>query len=309
MFWDEKRYYSLDYYLKNTYGGKVQKLSLDSGMTCPTRDGTKGTRGCIFCSQEGSGDFTTKPCGSVTKQIDSAIEKMSINKKSDGKYIAYFQSYTNTYAPVDYLRSLFTEALSHKDIVCLSIATRPDCISSETVGLLKQLNQVKPVWIELGLQTIHEETAGFIRRGYTLDVFDSAVTMLTEAGIDVIAHVILGLPGESKEDMLDTIRYLAASRIKGIKLQLLHILKNTDLADYLGSFHILSEEEYIDIVINCLELLPENIVIHRLTGDGPSELLLAPSWSLKKRNVLNHINKALKERNTWQGRLYKKENL
>lgn len=309
MLWGEKRYYSLDYYLKKKYGSKVQKLSLDGGMTCPTRDGSKGFGGCIFCSQNGSGDFTTKRCATVSKQIDSAITGLSSKKKSDGKYIAYFQSYTNTYAPVDYLRSLFTEAVLHKDIVCLSIATRPDCIRPDIVNLLKELNQVKPVWIELGLQTIHEDTANFIRRGYTLDIYEKAVSMLSDAGIDIITHVILGLPYETPDDMTSTIRYLADSPIKGIKLQLLHVLKNTDLADYYGSFHILTEDEYINIVINCLELLPDNIVIHRLTGDGPSDLLIAPLWSLKKRNVLNHINKALKEKNTWQGRLYKKENL
>jgi len=308
MLWADKRYHALDFYLKNKYGAKVQKLSLDGGMTCPTRDGSKGTGGCIFCSHDGSGDFTTKQCDNVTLQIDNAIKSISPKKKSDGLYIAYFQSFTNTYAPVEYLRKLFTEAIHHKDIVGLSIATRPDCLPDDILELLSELNKIKPVWVELGLQTIHEKTADYIRRGYNLDIFDKAVYNLHERGIETIVHVILGLPHETKDDMLKTVSYIADTPVSGIKLHLLHVLNNTDLADLLGTFHILSEEEYIDIVIECLELLPEHIVIHRLTGDGPADLLIEPLWSLKKRNVLNHINKSLKERNTWQGRLYKKNN-
>ncbi|MCI8308474.1 MAG: TIGR01212 family radical SAM protein [Lachnospiraceae bacterium] len=304
MFWGEKRYHSLDYHLKKIYGFKVQKISLDAGMTCPTRDGTKGTRGCIFCSAKGSGDFTTGRCGSITGQIDEAILNMSPNKKCGGKYIAYFQSFTNTYAPTEYLRELFYEAVSHEKIAGISIATRPDCLSPETMVLLCELQKIKPVWVELGLQTIHENTAKFIRRGYTLDVFDQAVAELSEKSIDIIVHVILGLPHETRDDMLGTIDYIAKSSVSGIKLQLLHVLKNTDLADYYGTFHILSEDEYTELVVDCLERLPEDMVIHRLTGDGPSNLLIAPLWSLKKRSVLNSINRKLKEKNTWQGRLY-----
>lgn len=303
MLWGEKRYHSLDYHLKKLYGSKVQKISLDAGMTCPTRDGTKGTRGCIFCSAQGSGDFTTKPCGDIKRQIDEAILNMSPQKKCDGRYIAYFQSFTNTYAPEEYLRKIFFEAVSHENIAGISIATRPDCISSQTLELLSELQGIKPVWVELGLQTIHEDTARFIRRGYTLDVFEQAVAGLSDRSVDIIVHVILGLPHETRTDMLKTIDYIARSPVSGIKLQLLHVLKDTDLADYYGTFHILSEEEYIDIIIECLEHLPGDMVIHRLTGDGPSDLLIAPLWSLKKRSVLNHINKSLKERNTWQGRL------
>lgn len=303
MLWGEKRYHSLDYHLKKVYSSKVQKISLDAGMTCPTRDGTKGTRGCIFCSAQGSGDFTTKPCGDIKRQIDEAILNMSPHKKCDGRYIAYFQSFTNTYAPEEYLKKIFFEAVSHENIAGISIATRPDCISSGTLEVLSELQSIKPVWVELGLQTIHEDTARFIRRGYTLDVFEQAVAGLSDRSIDIIVHVILGLPHETRTDMLETIDYIARSPVSGIKLQLLHVLKDTDLADYYGTFHILSEEEYIDIIIECLEHLPGDMVIHRLTGDGPSDLLIAPLWSLKKRSVLNHINKSLKERNTWQGRL------
>lgn len=306
MLWGEKRYNSLDYHLKQIYGAKIQKISLDAGMTCPTRDGTIGTRGCIFCSARGSGDFTTKPCGDITRQIDEAILSMSPRKRCDGRYIAYFQSFTNTYAPAEYLRKIFSEAVSHEKVSGISIATRPDCISPETAELLVSLQEIKPVWIELGLQTIHEDTARFIRRGYTLSVFEKAVEMLSAGNIEIIVHVILGLPHETRRDMLQTIDYIAHSPVSGIKLQLLHVLKGTDLESYYGSFHILSEDEYTDIVIECLERLPQDMVIHRLTGDGPSDLLIAPRWSLKKRCVLNHINKALKERDTWQGRLYGK---
>ncbi|MDE6635434.1 MAG: TIGR01212 family radical SAM protein, partial [Lachnospiraceae bacterium] len=228
---------------------------------------------------------------------------MSPQKKCDGRYIAYFQSFTNTYAPEEYLKKIFFEAVSHENVAGISIATRPDCISSRTLELLSELQGIKPVWVELGLQTIHEDTARFIRRGYTLDVFEQAVAGLSDRSIDIIVHVILGLPHETRTDMLETIDYIARSPVSGIKLQLLHVLKDTDLADYYGTFHILSEEEYIDIIIECLEHLPGDMVIHRLTGDGPSDLLIAPLWSLKKRSVLNHINKTLKERNTWQGRL------
>ncbi len=306
MFWGEKRYHSLDYHLKKIYGSKVQKISLDAGMTCPTRDGTKGTRGCIFCSAMGSGDFSAGQCGSITEQIDKAILNMSPNKKCGGMYIAYFQSFTNTYAPVDYLRKIFFEAISHDKIAGISIATRPDCISKETTELLCELQQIKPVWVELGLQTIHEDTARFIRRGYTLDVFEQTVSQLSDKSIDIIVHVILGLPHETNDEIIETIEYIAHSPVSGIKLQLLHVLKNTDLVDYYGTFHIFSEDEYTDLVIECLEHLPEDMVIHRLTGDGPSNLLIAPLWSLKKRSVLNTINRKLKEKNTWQGRLYKR---
>lgn len=304
MNWGEKRYYSLDYYLKTTFGEKVYKVALDGGMTCPNRDGTLGNRGCIFCSAGGSGDFATKQQESVTKQIDTAISDIQKNKKTGNKFIAYFQSYTNTYAPVSYLESLFTEAISHPSIVALSIATRPDCLGEDVLVLLEKLSKIKPVWVELGLQSCHDATADFIRRGYPLTVFEKAVQDLTRHSIPIITHIILGLPHETKEDMFSTIRYLNQFPIQGIKLQLLHILKGTDLVEHLGSFDILSLDEYVNLVIECLELLSPEIVVHRITGDGPRKLLIAPEWSTNKKNVMNRINQGLKQKDTWQGRLY-----
>lgn len=303
MLWGDKRYNSLNYYLKQTYGRKIYKISLDGGMTCPNRDGRLDHRGCIFCSRGGSGDFATPPGNSVTAQIDKAINKLHETKPDITGFIAYFQAYTNTYAPLEYLRELFTEAISHPDVVCLSIATRPDCLPDEVIRLLAELNAVKPVWIELGLQTIHETTAEYIRRGYPLAVYDDAVVRLNYAGIGIITHVILGLPGETKTDMLDTVKHVCSLPVNGIKLQLLHILKDTDLADRLGTFHILTFEEYTDMIVDCLEVIPEQVVIHRLTGDAPANLLIEPEWSRNKIEVLNTINKKLKERHTWQGRL------
>ena len=274
-------------------------------MTCPNRDGTCGTRGCIFCSQGGSGDFAESPSETIREQIEHGKSKVAA-KYGGGSYIAYFQAYTNTYAPVSRLRELFTEAIHHPDIRILSIATRPDCLSEEILDLLGELNQIKPVWIELGLQTIHPKTAAFIRRGYKLSCFEDALEKLQERKLETVVHTILGLPGENTENILETMRYLNAHHIDGIKLQLLHVLKHTDLADYYGQtgFHILSEDEYVDLVIHCLEVLSPDITIHRLTGDGPSDLLIAPLWSLKKRSVLNHIHHELKVRDTWQGRLF-----
>jgi radical SAM protein (TIGR01212 family) len=312
MLWNEKPYHSLDFEMKKQYGQKIYKLALDGGMTCPNRDGTLGKRGCIFCSGGGSGEFAESICAhsSITDQIEAAKEKVSRKMKpEEGRFIAYFQSYTNTYAPVSYLRRLFMEAISHPDVAILSIATRPDCLSPDILLLLKELNQQKPVWIELGLQTIHESTAKYIRRGYSLDVFSDAYQRLTEMGIAVITHVILGLPGEDKEMIFDTIRHLArlgSHRSDGIKLQLLHILKGTDLAlEYeKGLIPVYTLEEYIDLVIDCLALLPQDMVIHRISGDGPKELLLAPLWSGNKRMVLNSLAKRFKERGTCQGDRY-----
>jgi len=228
------------------------------------------------------------------------------HKYPEMKYLAYFQAYTNTYAPVDYLEKIFTEALSYPDVVAISIGTRPDCLGDDVIALLKRLNQIKPVWVELGLQTMHEETARYIRRGYSLSCFETAVKNLKEAGLEVIVHTILGLPGESKEDILETIDYLNHKDIQGIKLQLLHVLKGTDLAsDYLdGKFKVYSMEEYIDLVISCLERLSPDIVVHRVTGDGPKALLIAPLWSSAKKTVLNTLHHECKIRNTWQGRLF-----
>jgi radical SAM protein (TIGR01212 family) len=279
-------------------------------MSCPNRDGTIGTGGCIFCSEGGSGDFAAFKTLSVTKQIEEAKKRIlpKVFHQEKVGYIAYFQAFTNTYAPVSYLRKIFTEAINHPEVVLLSIATRPDCLGEDVLALLEELNRIKPVWIELGLQTIHERTAAFIRRGYPLSVFEDSLLRLNRLGIPVVVHVILGLPRETKHDMLMTVEYLARLPVKGIKLQLLHILKGTDLGEMYkkGIFtEILSMEAYIDIVISCLEILPEDMVIHRITGDGPRKLLLAPAWSTDKKQLLNSISRKFNERDTWQGKYYK----
>lgn len=303
-YWNEKRYYSLDYYLKETFGEKVYRIALNGGMTCPNRDGTLDTRGCIFCSAGGSGDFASSVDLSVTKQIEEG--KKLLQKKTDCRlFIAYFQAYTNTYAPVSYLRKIFSEAICHPDIVALSIATRPDCLDSEILTLLSELNHIKPVWVELGLQTIHPQTAAFIRRGFDYDCYEKTVFSLKAQGISVITHLILGLPSETHEQMLSSVKKISTLPLDGVKLQLLHVLENTDLADYYKKegFSVLSQEEYVELIIDCLEYLPQNVVIHRLTGDGPRKLLLAPEWSIHKKQVLNQIQRRLKERDTYQGRL------
>lgn len=307
VLWGDKPYHSLNYYLKQTYGCKVYKLSLDGGMTCPNRDGTLSYGGCIFCSEGGSGDFATKQLKSVTEQIEQA--KLNVSKKigEGGNYIAYFQSYTNTYAPISYLKKLFWEAISHPDIVCLSIATRPDCLSDEVLSLLNELNQVKPVWIELGLQTIHESTATRIRRGYELPCFDDAVKRLRAYNIDVIVHIILGLPGETTKDMLETVDYISHQPIQGVKLQLLHILKHTELAKQIDEIPIFTLEEYSHLIVQCIERIPPSMVIHRITGDGPKKLLLAPLWSANKKLVLNQLHKTMKEENCVQGKQYRED--
>ena len=301
----DSRFRSLNDDLRERFGEKLYKLTLNGGCTCPNRDGTLGTRGCIFCSEGGSGEFAASPQLSIQEQIDDGKRRLA-GKRPVKKYIAYFQAYTNTYAPVEHLRRVFTEAISCPEIAVLSIATRPDCLGEEVLELLEELNRRKPVWVELGLQTIHEKTASFIRRGYPLPVFDRAVKELEARGIEIIVHTILGLPGETADMMLDTVRYVNSTPAAGIKLQLLHILKHTDLADYYQhtGFHILTMNEYVDLVIRCLEVCRPDLVIHRLTGDGPKDLLIAPEWSQAKRQVLNTIQKELKRRNTFQGRLY-----
>ena len=294
-------YYSLNEYLQKTFGEKVYKISLNGGMTCPNRDGALGSRGCIFCSEGGSGEFAACGMLPVKEQIEQA--KRRIAQKSDcRRFIAYFQPFTNTYAPVEYLRRIFEEAIKPDEIVALSIATRPDCLGEDVLGLLCELNNIKPVWVELGLQTVHESSAEYIRRGYPLRTYDEAARRLREMGINVITHIILGLPNESREMMLQSVRY-AGERSDGIKLQLLHVLKGTDLLnDYRrGSFETLSLDEYADLLCDCIEVLPPNVVIHRLTGDGDKKLLVAPMWSADKKHVLNTIQKALRDRNVTQG--------
>ena len=306
VMWGDKPYHSLDYEMKRRFGEKVYKVSLEGGMTCPNRDGTLDTRGCIFCSGSGSGDFASRWCGSVTEQINSGIEGISSRKRVGSKFIAYFQSFTNTYAPVSVLEPMFREALLHPDVVMLSIATRPDCLPPDVIALLKSLNQIKPVMVELGLQSIHPSTASYIRRGYPLEVYDTAVESLRNAGIEVVTHVIAGLPYESRKDFLATVSYVGSHGSHGIKLQLLHVLNGTDLATEFssGAFDVLTKEEYLDWIMDAISILPPDMVIHRLTGDGPKELLIAPLWSSRKREVLNTLHQQLKERQIWQGKEY-----
>lgn len=301
MHWGDKPYYSFSYYLKQTFGEKIHKVSINAGMTCPNRDGTIGRGGCIFCSAGGSGDFAGNVKTSITEQINEGIA--GTTKFNVNKYIAYFQAFTNTYAPIEYLRKIYEEAIAHEKVAVISIATRPDCLSEEVIDLLVKLNEKKPVWIELGLQTIHEDTANYIRRGYQLSCFEQAAKKLRQRGISVIVHVILGLPGEDKKRMLETVTYLNHMDIQGIKLQLLHVLKYTDMAkDYeAGKFKVLSLEEYTDCVVSCIANLDPSIVIHRITGDGPKDILIAPLWSSRKMFVMNTIHHELKVRNIWQG--------
>ena len=289
------KYTTLNNYLKERFGEKVYKIALNGGFTCPNRDGSIDTRGCIFCSKGGSGDFAESPDLTITEQIENGKKRLE-KKIKNGKYIAYFQAFTNTYAPVERLRTIYEEAINHPDIVALSIGTRPDCLGDDVLALLDELNKIKPIFVELGLQTINEDTAKYIRRGYTLEVYDKAVADLHKIGINVVTHIILGLPNESMEDMLNSVKY-ACKVTDGIKLQLLHILKGTDLAkDYeQGKFEVLTLEQYTEIIKECVQIIPENVVIHRLTGDGAKKDLIAPLWSADKKTVLNTINQALKD--------------
>lgn len=289
------KYTSLNSYLKKRFGCKVYKLAISGGFTCPNRDGKIDTRGCIFCSKGGSGEFAESAEKSVTQQIDDGKKRVE-KKIKDGKYIAYFQAFTNTYAPLCKLRSLYTKAINHPDIVALSIGTRPDCLGNDVLELLDEMNKIKPVFIELGLQTIHENTAQYIRRGYPLEVYDKAVDDLHKIGINVVTHLIIGLPGESEHDILESVKYVCR-KTDGIKLQLLHILEGTDLADEYREckVDVLSLEEYTSIIKHCVEIIPDNVVIHRLTGDGAKKDLIAPLWSADKKHVLNTINKAIDE--------------
>lgn len=295
------RYNSLNNYLRNKFGKKVYKISIDGGFTCPNRDGKISTGGCIFCSAKGSGDFATSKSLSITQQIEQGKERVR-SKTKDNSFIAYFQAFTNTYAPIDVLESKFTEAINHKNIVALSVATRPDCVDDNVLKLLEKLNKIKPVWVELGLQTIKESSVDYIRRGYENSVYVDTATKLRNIGIEVITHIILGLPNENKLDMLRSVDF-ACKYSDGIKLQLLHILKGTDLLkDYEDSkFNALTMEQYIDILCDAVSIIPKNVVIHRLTGDGDKKILVAPLWSGNKKVVLNTINKTFEERNIIQG--------
>ena len=308
-FWLGRPYYSLDAYCKKRFQGKVYKIALDAGLTCPNRDGTLDHRGCIFCSSGGSGDFAVKPMDSVASQLQTG-QAMFGKKKTGNLFIAYFQAYTNTYGKPEYLEQIYEEALKQPQIVGISIATRPDCLPTPVLELLSSLQSRYPekeIWVELGLQTIHESTARYIRRGYDLSVFENAVYELNRRHLPVVVHVILGLPYETPEMILETITYLNRFSIFGIKLQLLHVLKNTDLAEEYaeGKFQVLTREEYMDLLILCLQNLSPKTVVHRLTGDGPKELLIAPLWSLYKRDFFNSLHKRLRETGEYQGQNYK----
>ena len=282
-----------DHY-KERFGCKIYKLSLDGGFSCPNRDGTVGLGGCIFCT--GSGEFAEGGPDSIVLQLERAKMRVAAKNKG-GKYMAYFQAFTNTYAPVEKLRQLYVDAMAPEDIVGLSIGTRPDCLGEDVIALLKELNRIKPISVELGLQTIHEETARYIRRGYGSHVYFDAVRRLKAAGIEVVTHIILGLPGETPEMMQETTRAAVQAGTDGVKFHLLHVLRGTDLAkDYeAGKFSCLSLEEYGDILRSCIRQLPEHIIIHRITGDGAKKDLIAPLWSADKKRVLNYLHKLLQE--------------
>lgn len=298
-------FYSLNQYCKDSFGEKVYRLSLDAGFTCPNRDGKFSYNGCLYCSAGGSGDFASDSILPIHEQLAQAKTKIQA-KSSCNKFIAYFQAYTNTYGPIEKLRRVFTEAINEPNIVALSIATRSDCLNNDVIALLNELNRIKPVWVEIGLQSIHQDTLDYMNTHTSVRQFDDAIRRLKAFDINVIAHLILGLPGETKEMMLQSVDHVAHSNIDGIKLQLLHVLRDTPLEQIYESspFPIFELEDYCNFVVDCIERLPENMVIHRMTGDGPRSLLLAPLWSTDKKRVLNTINKNFKERNTWQGRLF-----
>jgi len=297
-----EHYFSLNSYLRERFGEKLYKLSLDGGFSCPNRDGTLDSRGCIFCSGAGSGDFAVRAAADLPAALERA-KKLVAAKAKSSRYIAYFQSFTGTYAPLERLEALYTAAINHPDVAVLSIATRPDCLGDDVLSLLGRLNSIKPVWVELGLQTVHPQTARYIRRGYELPVFDEAVRKLRALGINVIVHMIIGLPGETPEMIYETARYIGASGAHGVKFQLLHILRGTDLAqDYAaGKFKALELEEYTELLMGCIQRIPPGMTVHRITGDGAKRELVAPLWSGDKKRVLNYIKRAFDEAGLVQG--------
>ncbi len=300
--YNNKRYRTLDYFYKEKFGKKIAKISLNANFTCPNKDGTKGTGGCIYCSPSGSGDFAGNIKEDIVSQFNE-IKKVMDNKWPDTFYIGYFQANSNTYAPVERLKELYEPILKQDKVIGLAIATRCDCLEDDVLDYLEELNKRTFLTVELGLQTIHDKTSKYINRCHTLEEFEEGVTKLRKRGIDVVVHIINGLPNETKEMMLDTVKYLNKLDIQGIKIHMLHIVKNTNLAKIyeLSPFKLLTKEEYIDIVIDELELLRDDIVIHRLTGDPKKEDLIAPEWTLKKIDVLNGIDKEMAKRNTYQG--------
>lgn len=303
--WGGKRYHTLNYHLKNKFGQKVFKISLDAGFTCPNRDGTLAKGGCLFCSSNGSGDFAGDCKDSIMDQFEK-VKNIMHRKWSTGKYIAYFQAFSNTYAPIEILNNLYTQALNQPDVVGLAIATRPDCIDDEIVKLLSKLKQQTYLWVELGLQTIHNKTAREMNLQYDYASFLLALEKLQWSNIETCAHIILGLPGEVKDDMLQTAQTLAKLPLQGLKIHLLHLMKGTPLAKIYQQkpFPFLTQDEYVNLVVDILEILPPEMIIHRLTGDSPRNLLIGPQWSLNKWEVLNSIDKSLVIRDTWQGKNY-----
>ena len=301
--WSGKRYHTLNDFLRNKFGEKVYKISLDGGFSCPNRDGKAGFGGCTFCSSKGSGDYAGERVKSISEQFED-VKHMMEKKWKNGKYIAYFQAYTNTYAPVEVLREKYEEAIQKEGVVALAIATRPDCLDDDVLDLLEEMNKKVYTWVELGLQTIHEESAQNFNRGYSLDVFDEAVKNLRNRNIDVVVHTIFGLPGESAEDILETVDYVVNKPIQGVKFHLLHLMKGTRMVkDYeSGKLEFLSQQDYIDLLCKAICRTPKNIVIHRLTGDAPRSLLIGPMWSLKKWEVLNDIDRTMEERDLYQGK-------
>jgi len=302
LLWGDKRYYSLNYYLRHKFGCKVFKISLDAGFSCPNRDGTIGTGGCIFCSERGSGDFAGSREFSIHDQFQS-IKKMMSKKWSNGKCIAYFQAYTNTYAPVYVLNQKYREAVEENDVVGLAIATRPDCLDDDVLDLISKFNEKLYTWVELGLQTSNEDTAIKINRGYKLNVFEKAVKNLNDRNIDVVAHIIFGLPEEKHEDMINTVRYVSDIKVQGVKFHLLHLMKNTPMVRFykLGQLKFMTEEEYVNLICRAISYTDPDIVVHRLTGDSPRDTLIGPKWSLKKWEILNEIDKSLADNNIYQG--------
>jgi len=304
--WNGKRYHSLNYFLREKFGEKVFKISLDGGFSCPNRDGTISEGGCLFCSESGSGDFAGNREFPIHRQFQD-IKTMMAKKWKTGKYIAYFQAYTNTYAPVAILKKKYEEALKEEGVVALAIATRPDCLEADVLYLLDEINKKYYVWVELGLQTSNAQVAKKINRGYELDIFEAAIEGLKKRNIDFVVHSIFGLPGEKKEDMLKTVDYIAHSGAQGVKFHLLHLMKDTPLVKLYenGELEFLSQEDYIKLLCKSVEMLPENMVIHRLTGDAPRELLIGPMWSLKKWEVLNAIDKAMVDNDVYQGKNFR----
>jgi uncharacterized protein len=305
---DQKRYHSWNYHLKNTFGHKVFKIALDGGFDCPNRDGTVAHGGCTFCSVAGSGDFAGNRAEDLETQFHN-IKNVMHKKWKDGKYMAYFQAFTNTHAPVEELREKYETVLRQKDVVGLSIATRPDCLPDDVVEYLAELNERTYLWVELGLQTAHESTSNLINRAHDLDCYLEGVQKLRKHNIRVCTHIINGLPGEDYDMMMETARVVSKMDVQGIKIHLLHLLKGTPLVKQYekGKLEFLSKEEYIKLVVDQLEIIPKEMIVHRITGDGPPDLMIGPMWSMNKWEVLNNIDAELNKRESWQGKYYLKQ--